>query len=293
MIKLLLPYKVGSPEQIPLPFLKENNIGVEANIFDAEYITAENIIKIEEEWRTLDSSYPGCIRSFHFPTEHADYLNNSSVASKLKEMIRLCHENKISKFVLHTNAITSIDMFNKDTLDADRKKYIHFFDDLLQWVQQEKLTPVLCIENMPSIGNTGEDYDSIFVLPKDFSDLISLPIGITWDICHWGFTVISTQSETGDLNFEAMWDLEKNIHHWHFGSFKHLTVHGSGIDCQEGVEPQEGLIPEIWLTEWIKRLSKTDSEQTITLEIKESDYLERQHFKNVVSWIKNSISQKE
>ena len=297
MLKIILPYKVGNPEQIPIAYILKKNFGIEANVFDArELLKTKHFQKIKAEFNKINAGNTNLIRSFHFPTENADYLNDVKILTALKNAIILCDKCHIDILVLHSNAITDICNFDSRHLNHLRKKYLDLYTKLDNWIETNNLRVTICIENMPIIGNTGDDFDSVFVFTKDFKSFDKFKhIKITWDLCHWGFTIRmfkklkKTYPKIKKVEAKDMWNLENKIAHWHFGSFKKMITVGSGINCEEGSTPESGLISKKFLATTIQKLQKDTTLNFITLEIKETRYTNRINFRRTVTWI-NHIS---
>lgn len=300
MLTIALPYRTGNPEQVPVDYLISKGFRIEANIFDINQLEGNSAIaELTAELEAIQSRKKDIVGALHFPTDNADYLNNAKKADALFAAIDICSNLSIPILVLHSNAIVSIETYQKSALPEMRKKYIQFYKKIDAYLDRIPNPPTVCIENMPVIGNTGMDFDSPFVFPTDFTDFVKFKrIAIAWDLCHWAFTVLL--SETFPDKYPAFFEFQKidfsdflkndlNIRHWHFGSFGNLTFPFANQDCNEGATPDAGIFSEALLTDALLKISDIGEQHLLTLEIKETDYKERRNFKLTVDWIEKIL----
>ena len=159
------------------------------------------------------------------------------------------------------------------------------------------------VENLPIIGNLGDDFDPIFIYPEDFTDLVNLElsnVGITWDICHWSITYLTRlgiskllrQEEIEYKDFHKYLSLMDYIKHFHFSSFKHLTIPYSEIRCYEGENPANGSIDESLLHETLLKVKNNtlDKNIGIVFEVQETDYTNRKRSWETLNWFHKNIT---
>ena len=301
MLKIVLPYKVGTKGQIPFKKIEKLDIFIEANIFDSTYLTKKTLFKnVEMELCVVQQKTSYRIRALHFPTENADFIKKQDIRKSVYRAIDLCSKNKIPILVLHSNNIIREKQWNSNNISNTRKIYLDFFKQLDNYITDKKISLEVCIENMPIIGNKGLDFDSIFVFPEDFRQFKYKNIKITWDFCHWLFTFkmtetigklhpkLKTKDNTSIMDYLKIYN---KISHFHFGSFKKLTFPGCNIDCEEGVMPNDGIIEETKLLKILKPLNTDKKVKFLTLEIKESDYSQRKNFFKTYKWINEHFPQ--
>jgi hypothetical protein len=297
MINISIPYKAGSPEQIPLDYIILNNFKIEANVFDITQLSSsESLKKLKEEILNLQSLSKGVVRSLHFPTENADYFYDSNIFKILHDTIDFCSETEISIVVLHSNIIDKLNIFNKNKVSYNRLKYISLIKELDLYITEKNINVKVCIENMPIIGNLGDDFDSIFIFPEDFSLIKGLKnISMTLDICHWGFTCEFLKNINNiheyiivkkNIEFNDMLKNKDLIDHIHLGSFEYLTFPFTNVNCNEGIIPEKGLLNSQEIIFFLNNLQSDDVDRVITLEIKEDDYTNRINLKKTVDWFK-------
>jgi hypothetical protein len=300
MINISIPYRTGSPEQVPLEYIISNNFKIEANIFDIDQLlTEESIRKLTKELSNFQSLSMGIVGSLHFPTDDADYLSDPEKYNALISAINICSETDIPIIVLHSNYIISSDLFDKNDIQNIRHKYSSLLSEIDLYITKQNINVLVCIENMPIIGNDGIDFDSIFIFPEDFISIKNLKnIAVTLDICHWGFTCEFMKSINNihpyieskkSIKFNDILEISNIIKHLHLSSFKYLTFPHTMINCEEGIIPNLGLASEQEILSVLKSLQDDEQNRLLTLEIKEIDYKNRINFIKTVDWLKNVI----
>jgi len=270
MIKLCIPFLLTDTSQLPKRLISQHRFLLEANVFDGkellELVESNKLSKLLH-----DASQIGTIRAFHFPTENSDYLESKVLSKLLYKTVEIVGQNKIPYLVLHSNHIRPLGKFDHKKLPQIRQKYINFYKTLGVFARSQNVT--VCIENLPIIGNKGDDFDSVFVFPKDFNNLPKTGIKIVWDIGHWAYThdrfkKLQEKIKFSPKNcspFTSFLELKKNTVHFHFSSFKKL----SHLQCTEGIIPQNGNFSENILAKSCKIIHEWPQEIGMTLEIQE------------------------
>jgi hypothetical protein len=291
MIKLGIAYLLSDPKQIPEKLITKHRLLLEPTIFDADEL--QKLIKSKNFYRLLQlGKNKGEIKAFHFPTENADYLNNTSVKKLLYNTIKKLGENNIPYLVLHSNYFQNLQEFDHQKLVPTRKKYIQFYKKLGKFASRQKVT--VCIENLPLIGEQGDDFDSIFVFPEDFKKLSMTGIKITWDLGHWAYTCdaygnfANYYSKAKKPLFTDYLKIKKNIKHFHFSSFKKRILNNK-MTCIEGVVPQMGDYNQATLINACKKIQKQREEISMTLEIREGNYYKRTNLTKTVKWFTKKV----
>lgn len=299
MIIPQIPFLGLDKDQIDKIWVKEG-YGLEANIFDGRSLFEEDFLYKFNETLSYAKSLNPSLLTLHFPTDNADYVNNKEIKEKLYKFIEIALKHEVAGITLHANQFLSVEEYQKYNLTDSRKRVIEVLasldDDL-------KDTPLwIGIENLPIIGNLGDDFDPIFVYPKDFEELTQLKlkhIGITWDICHWSITYLTHLSisklyrdkDFAIDNYFEFFDLQDFVNHYHFSSFKHLTIPYSEIRCIEGQLPRDGSIDETLLKRVVVEINKSYVNKKIgmTFEVQEEDYTNRSTSWKTLEWFGDII----
>ena len=300
MLKPQISFLAYDKRQIDTKWL-DKKLGFEGNIFNGNDLNeAENWDRIKENLDYILKSNSN-ILTLHFPTENANYLKNTNAKHQLYDFIDLAIEKNISGITLHTNQFLTIDQYLKYDLKKNRKDFMDFIKNIDNYIGERNLW--IGIENLPIIGNEGDDFDPLFIYPEDyniFNDYNLRNIGITWDICHWFITIYTQQSMCAltpnqnlkTHNYLDFLQLSDKIKHFHFSSFKNLAFPLSNAKCEEGKPPQEGIIDIENLEKCILSISNVfnDTDIGITFEVQEEDYNNRINNWKTLEWFENIIS---
>ncbi len=289
MIKFCVPFLLTDTDQVPEDLVKYRGLWLEANVFDGK-----DLSKLVEQNKfsglIKNITRSGSLRAFHFPVENSDYLESKNLSKLLYKTIKIIGANQIPHLILHSNHIRSMEKFDHKKLPQIRQKYFDFYKTLGKFAQSQNVT--VCIENLPIIGNEGNDFDSVFVFPRDFDGLPNTGIKIAWDIGHWAYTceafgTVSKKIKSFPkdrpvfLNFLEL----KNITHFHFSSFKKLGF----LECAEGITPQSGDFNENTLARACRMVHGWQQEIGMTLEIKEKNYHKRTNLAKTIEWFDSKI----
>lgn len=291
MARFLCPFLITDIKQIPDKLLSKYNLGLEAICFEGKLLNSLNFIAKQIE--KINNTYSNKLVSFHFPTENANYLENSKIRNQLFKIIDLCQKNNISKIIIHSNYFERSTKFDFTKLPAIRKKFIDIFKKIDAEIIDDNFT--LLIENMPIIGNNGDDFDSVFVFPNDFSAFKEFKnIKINWDFGHWAFTmklieeIKKLSPVTADLkaHFSDFKNVFSEIEHCHLSSFNGLTFPMTRGVCFEGVPPQLGNYSPTELEAAIRWVNTQKPYIQISLEITEQNYYNRKNLKRTLAWLR-------
>lgn len=295
MIRLQIPFLLTDLNQFSSDLL-EKDIHFEGSIFDGNDLRNDLVWKkIKKNLSFIRNTYGNVIHSLHYPMDNANYLEDKISKNNLYKYIELAQQNEICTIVLHSNCIQSLTEYDARKLDVIRAKYLLFFSELNEFLKDGRM--MVGIENMPIIGDKGEDFDSVFVLPSDFGDINYSNIGITWDFGHWAYThlVLSNLSnfsqaiKVNSTNFKDYIDLKSQIIHTHFSSFIGTTYPHSGSICREGAGPSTGTPDHLLLENAVKEVQSWEKPLAMTLEIQEVDYTNRVNVIQVIDWIKSIL----
>lgn len=296
MIKLAIPFLLTDINQIPYDFVKKHNLLLEGNIFNGNDLLHEyNWEIIEGNIKLINQQLPNRLFSIHFPTDNADYLNSKINRQMLHRFIDLAIKYKILVVVLHSNYIQTLSEFSVGDLSKTRDKFLLFFQKLNYSIRDKNI--IICIENMPVIGNNGDDFDSVFIFPEDFSKFNFSKIKVVWDLGHWFFTYkslqllknYSTRVRVDEVKVSDFFKIQNLIYHMQFSSFKGFTFPQTDSICKEGETPKKGIVEEKLITEILQKINVQFKDMTMTLEIKDTDYTDRQNLYSTIRWIKKNI----
>ena len=286
-----MPFLLSDPEQISEKFVKQKNILLEATIFDA--VELFELIKSKKFSSLLKKAkQKGEIKAFHFPTENANYISSTKLKKLLFQTIKELEKHSIPHLILHTNYIQKRNEFNAKNLLSVRQRYLSFFKKLGAFAKKRNV--IVCIENLPIIGNKGDDFDSVFVFPKDFKEINIPGVKIAWDLGHWVYTCQAYTDfskyyqNLRQPNIDDFLALKNNIRHLHFSSFKNKVLKKQKV-CEEGIIPQAGDYNQIILAKLCKKIHALPQELAMTLEIKEQSYHNRPNLKKTIRWFESKV----
>lgn len=291
MIRFLCPFLVTDLKQIPKSLVAKYNLGLEGVIFDGSKLQSE-FKRIKANLLQVQKEFPGKLISLHYPTDNADYIKGGREFLKLLEFIKMAQSLGIRKIILHSNFFVDAFAFNQSTLKAQGAKYLSVFKKLDRIL--EGFETRICIENMPIIGDQGENFDSIFVFPEDFHIIKKFKnIKINWDLGHWAITCkllwdikrLSLRTASIKINFSEYLENERDIIHFHLSSFSGNTFINSNALCREGIPPSRGDIDESYFTNALKRISKSGKITDVSLEINETNYYSRPNLLETLGWL--------
>lgn len=291
---LSIPFLASRMEQFS-PATLEQGFGVEASLFDRQDIVdpevwrqvQANTLRIAREHRP--ASY-----TFHFPVNDCNYLEDPLVRQRVWESLELVDACGMDGLVLHSNLIYPTDEWRR--LDPARKweQYREFAQELQQRTRGARFW--VGLENMPIHGNDAEELDPVLVFPHDFEGLYGGNVGITWDFCHYSYSVFVASKllaneldeldeyprvqPAGYMDFLALGD---HIVHYHFSAFRGVASRRRGTRCVEGMPPWDADVPEAVYREAFAHICRSKAKAT-TLEIRETDYRFRKMAFQVADW---------
>jgi len=290
MAQFLCPFLITDRSQISAELVTEHNLGLEAIFFDGHLL--EEMSLLSKSLDDTNTRFPQRIVSIHFPTEHANYFSSQQRYNQLLQLIDIAEQHSIRKIVVHSNYFEPLGSFNPRALPEVRKHFLEMYTTIDDFLSSRKV--VLLVENMPIIGNKGDDFDSVFVFPSDFAGFNHFrSIGVAWDFGHWAFTLqtMSNIERIADwkLSRQAVFDDFKSIlpliKHFHMSSFKGAVFPQSNGECKEGVPMAEGDANPSLFVESIRFLNNALPDSQISLEIQEEDYKNRPNLTRTLAWL--------
>ncbi|ATL40953.1 sugar phosphate isomerase/epimerase family protein [Bacillus velezensis] len=289
-----IPFFGLDPKQIDEKWV-EAGYGLEANIFDGHSFGEADYIKTFNQTLEYAKQLDPSLLTLHFPTDHADYVHEDHIKKQLYHFAELAVKYGAKGITVHANQFMTVEEFQVYDLEGNRKKIVEFF---AEFDERLKGTDIwIGVENLPIIGNLGEDFDPIFIYPEDFTELVQLDlkhVGITWDLCHWAITyqthlssaLMFRNDQLKYPDFFQFLSIKESIKHYHFSSFRQLAFPHGGVRCFEGRHPSEGTIAE----ELLRRAADTlqelyrNQDTGIVFEVMEEDYTERRESWRTLEW---------
>ncbi|WP_406620908.1 TIM barrel protein [Bacillus atrophaeus] len=298
-----IPFFGLDPKQIDGRWVEEG-YGLEANIFDGRSFEEKDYVKKINQTLAYAQQLLPSLLTLHFPTDNADYIHEKHIKDQLLHFAELAVKYDAKGITVHANQFMNVEEFQQYDLQGNRKKIIEFF---AEFDEDLKGTDIwIGVENLPIIGNLGEDFDPIFIYPEDFEELVQLKlkhVGITWDICHWAITYqthlsssLMFRNETLKYpDFFQFLSLEEAIKHYHFSSFRQLAFPHGDVRCFEGQHPKTGTIDERLLRQAAEKLKTRhqDDEMGIVFEVMETDYTQRQQSWRTLEWFGGASDEKD
>ena len=234
--------------------------------------------------------------SFHFPMDDCNYVNNQNIKEKLVDALNKANDLEIKKIVVHPNMRYKI----KEWQYIDRNKMQQLlYKTILEITKNTKTNTILCLENMPPIGNRYDDGDSAILFMEDFDKQINY----TFDICHY-FNVVKTMEKTKQKEnwkevlaeirqcdyFDFINKLD-NIKHFHFSAFEDIANPFNNQVCIEGVLPNQSVVDEQIYADAMKLIynDAIKNDKSIIFEISEENYYNRKQIHRMLAWAKNIV----
>jgi hypothetical protein len=295
---LSIPFLASRIEQFNPAFV-EQGFGIEASLFDRrDLVDADTWATTCRNVRRLAKEACAPSFTFHFPVNDCDYLADSLIRDRLWEALDLTASCGLDGMVLHSNRIFPTDDWRRRDLAGERARYAEFVAGLRERVRGAEFW--IGLENMPITGNDACELDPLLVFPGDFDGLCGGNVGITWDFCHYSYSVhVASCLRDGRLaeredypnvtedGFFAFERLAPHIVHYHFSAFSGVASRVTGSMCTEGVPPWEASVEEAVYREAFARMLRTGRAKAATLEIRERDYTKREVAQRVAAWCRS------
>ncbi|MDG4803229.1 TIM barrel protein [Micromonospora sp. WMMD980] len=259
--------------------------GVEALLFRADELHELAVLE-----RNLSTVAPTGPLTMHFPMD-ANYLEDRWIRDRLYEFIDIALRHGGRGVVVHTNYLIPVERLYRHDLAALRQRFLDLFSEVDEYLAGTGLW--LGVENMPLIGDLGDDVDAVFVYPSDFAALRFNNVGITFDLAHWvGALESSHQAARHELPAEILppvqhcdlldvTALRDRIKHLHFGAVSGVALpirrsRAQGGDLP-GDDPRYAALAQ----------SMCGAGLTMSLELTEADYRRRVNLWRGLDWLSN------
>ncbi len=251
MLQPQMPFWGLCPEQVD-PLWLELKFGLEAVLFNGDELAGENWKRFEEV--IADFMHKGARPiTLHFPMYNANYLEDPRSRAEFWQFLELAHSNSVVGVILHSNYSIHVEDLAMTDLPLLRERFLEFYAEVDRNIRDSIFW--VGIENMPLMGNQGNEVDPIFIYPEDFAAFHFDHVKVVFDLCHWTSTVsIVDQWLKKPTNphlyppirpcqLSDFLQLETEIVHLHLGAFKGIPVPPSLQTSTEGYVPGEGDLP--------------------------------------------------
>lgn len=301
-MRYCLPFLATDLSQFD-PDWAEQDLAVEAVVFDAEdLLEAERWALVRRNLAEVAVRMPPGRLLFHFPVNRANYVEDEAVRRRLWQCFELAAQFGVAGVVLHSNQIRPVEDWTPDLAVRTRDRFAEFCVHLRDRLRDAPFW--VGLENMPIMGNYGRELDPTLVFPSDFEGLCGGQLRITWDLCHYSYTMyVVEQLRAGVLDererraypslrehglFDFL-DLAPDIVHWHFSAFRGLARTQPGPDgrrerCHEGQTPWAASVPESTYAQLLAAMRGLPHVQQVTFEVAEDDYRNRVNTRAVMRW---------
>jgi hypothetical protein len=277
-----MPFWGLDVEQLDQRWL-DRGYGVEALLFRADEL--HELATLE---RNLSAVAPAVPLTMHFPMD-ANYLEDRWIRDRLYEFVDIALRRGARGVVVHTNYLIPVEHLHRHDLAALRQRFLEMFGEVDEYLTGTGLW--LGVENMPLVGDLGDDVDAVFVYPSDFAGLRFRNVGITFDLAHWVGALESTHEAArhgvaadilppiqhcGLLDFTALRD---RIRHLHFGA-----VSGVALPVRRS-RARGGELPGDDARYLALAQSLCGAGLTVSLELAEADYRRRVNLWRGLDWL--------
>lgn len=269
------------------------NEAVEAVLFSSDHLVTELWQATWTNIETAIAQYGADNVTFHFPMNESDYVEDDFIYRRLVESYQRASDLDLAGVIVHSNRIRPAVEWQRFDQAAERTQ----IGELLATLRETNSSSStwLALENMPSVGNYGDEIDPLYVCPTDFDTLPS-NVGIVWDVCHALCSLQYAQAhEDGQLSdsiylrphagiFNNFGSIGERVVHWHFASSKGLNIPLLGTTCSEGMLPEEGDMPELVYADQIRAIQAVGSTAAVNFEVQENDYSQRSRGPAIIAW---------
>lgn len=281
-LRPFMPYAAVDGKQLDHKWLDLGH-GVEAIFF--ELPDSDDLARASRVLRSLPPTTP---RTIHH-TMHGNYVQDDTVRTALLKVVELADSVGAEGVVIHANHFVDVEDVPNTDFAAQRRSLVRFFADFDRDVlSTTKLW--LGVENMPLIGDLGDDVDAAFVQPSDFENLHGNKVGITLDTAHLVGAVETRSSAPpearamlppGDIpELDGFGRLSAKIVHLHVSAVDGLALPPRASHAAGGAVPAADDTRYETIIRSVMRQGLGAS-----LEIAESDYDERTNLWRMLKWL--------
>lgn len=283
-LRPFMPYAAVNGRQLDRRWLDAGH-GVEAIFF--ELPDSDDITRASRVLRALPHT---TAKTIHH-TMHGNYVRDSRARTALHRVVELAGDVGAEGVVVHANHFVDVEDVPTTDFTAQRRSLVQFFADF----DRDTLSAMdlwLGIENMPLIGDLGDDVDAAFVQPSDFDGVSGDKVGITLDTAHL-VGAVETRSAAplgaramlppGQLpQLDAFGRLSSKIVHLHVSAVTGLALPPRASYAAGGGVPDADDTRYETIIRSVLRHGLGAS-----LEVAESDYEDRINLWRMLNWLTN------
>jgi sugar phosphate isomerase/epimerase len=283
-LRPFMPFRALDPAQLDRRWI-DRGFGIEAILFSAADL--DGIDSVGRTLRSLPSETP---RTVHFPMS-GDYLADPAVRSGLLRTIEMAASIGAEGVIIHANQFVEVHDVPHTDFSEQRRRLVEFFKELDAGVLGDAGL-WLGVENMPLMGDLGDDVDAAFVHPDDFADLPGEHVGVVLDTAHLVGAIETRQLAPadaaiylppGDLpTLDGFADLKHRICHLHFSAVQGLALPPRRSTAAGGGVPALGDERYSMVLRSVARPGLS-----VSLEVEEDDYCERVNLWRALAWLRH------
>jgi hypothetical protein len=287
MLTPTMPFWGLDSKQVDRPWV-DSGFGLEAILFNGAELD-----ELDQLDQTLSDVTGDNALALHFPMSNADYLRNRGVRDKLYSFLDLAHRHSARGVVLHSNCHVVVEDLASFDLNATREHVLSFLHELDCRLAGSSLW--VGVENMPVMGDLGDDVDAVFVYPHDFDDFCFKNVGVTVDIAHWMGTLATTR-RARELRLSAelfprlrecelldIGALAPHVRHLHLSSVEGVALPFRRRGLKTGLVPGTTETAEQY--EQVLRCFAAPN-RLVSLEVAEDDYHDRHRLWAALEWLR-------
>ena len=287
----LMPFYACAPEQLDRRWL-DCGYGVEAIMFAGSDLRA--LPSIGRTLRGLSAPH-----TIHFPMNDADYVHDTAALEGLWRTIDTALECRASGVVAHSNCFVRVLDLPFADVAGLRARCLEIYAVIDEYLRGSDLW--LGIENMPLMGDLGDDVDPPFVFLEDFAGFKFEHVVRVLDTAHWAGTwdtleYVQAHGVPRELlpptPVEPLRDTlagGARIGHIHLSAAEGVAVpapagcetRAAGGGIPRG--PEEAKRYEPMVTPVL------DSDITVSLEVREDDYRVRENLWRALAWLTDMV----
>ncbi len=301
-IRLSMPFLASDLGQFDQRWAEQGHV-VEAVCFDRnDVVDVDRWAAIRNNLRIASQNVAERSLMFHFPVNDSNYVTDPTVRDRLWECIDFLASIDARGLVLHSNQTMTTSHWDSVGVERAKQRYREFFPRLAGRVGSGDFW--IALENMPIMGNEGDELDPVLVYPSDFQDLDAPGIAITWDFCHYSYTEwVTGLLFEGTLDersyyphiqrtsLQDVWSLGPRIRHVHFSAFDGLALVDRPDKCREGALPWASTLGMTYYSNLLLGVDEFLSNAgSVTFEVAEDDYHRRAAFPTMVDWARSVLS---
>ena len=283
----LMPYAASEKEQIDEDWVADGG-GVEAIFFSPA--------DIDQMDHSLDvfTDIPGP-KTVHFPMVEMSSINDKATYRSLCKLVELSASLGALGVVCHSNYLVEISKIPSINFEDARREISLLLNEVGDLAERYGLW--LGIENMPIIGDEGDNTDALFVFPSHYRYIESSGIVRVLALAHWVGSLDTCRASAASpelSKYIPTWSVKNlnedpfsidsfpRIGHSHISKVSGLALPFGRSTARGGAVPSGEIYADL-----VARLVRAGV-QTASLEIAESDYSARVRFYEALGWLEQA-----